>query len=128
VVVREIYSLLYGINYKGGNDMRKFKFKNFLKKHAITNGKRGFFSRLKKKTSDVCEFEISVSDAVGAIMLSDMFLDIKQSMLTELKTNESTDYYKAVISIVKSSKFSMDKLEVLRCLNKEVNSMKKESK
>lgn len=108
--------------------MSKFRFKDFMKKHAITNCKGGFFSKLKKKQSDECKFEVSASDAVEAIRQSKIYPYDKSRMLRELKTNESSDYYNTVICIVKNKNFSMSELEMLRCLNEEVNSMEKESK
>ena len=108
--------------------MSKFKFKNFLKKRGITVSKGGFFSKLKKKHSDECKFEVSVSDAVDAIMQSKLYQGDKSRMLHELKTNESSDYYETVIAIVENKNFSMSELEMLRCLNEEVNSKKMESK
>ena len=62
---------------------------------------------------------VSYSDAVGAIMESDMFDSYKKEAMELLKRNADSDYYKTVIKIVQSSMFSSYKLEAITNLNKE---------
>lgn len=57
------------------------------------------------------------SDAVKAIMDSNMFSGDKEEAVSVLKRGENSDYYKAVIHIMESRMFSDDKLDLIRKMN-----------
>lgn len=58
------------------------------------------------------------SDAVNAIMGSDMWSSDKQEAVSILARGETTEFYKAVISIVnESSTWSSDKVKMIRGLS-----------
>ena len=59
----------------------------------------------------------SVGDAVQAVLDESMWHGDQREALNLLKTNQSEDYYKAFIKIIKSSAWSGDKLEMIRSLN-----------
>lgn len=60
---------------------------------------------------------VGYKDAVGAIMDSAMFSQSKSEAVESLKRHESSDYYGAVIRIVKSNMFSNDKVKMIKHLS-----------
>lgn len=57
------------------------------------------------------------SGAVEAIMNSSMLSEYKSEAIGLLKRDEEKEYYKAVISIVKSNDIGSEKVKILNALN-----------
>lgn len=62
---------------------------------------------------------VSYSDAISAIMESDMFDSYKREAIKVLKKDQDVEYYKTVIKIVRSDMFSSYKLEAITNLIEE---------
>lgn len=63
--------------------------------------------------------DVDYSDAVNAIMGSDMFGSYKADAVELLKRDMSTTYYKAVITIVRSDMFGSYKVTAIKNLGEE---------
>lgn len=63
--------------------------------------------------------DVSYSDAVNAIMESDMFDSYKKEAMKLVKKDSTIEYYKTVVTIVRSNMFSSYKLEAIANLNEE---------
>lgn len=61
--------------------------------------------------------KVGYDDAVKAILDSSMFSSQKQEAITVLRIGESSEFYKAVIRIARSSMLSYDRLETIRNMN-----------
>lgn len=57
------------------------------------------------------------SDAVGAIMGSDMFDSYKNEAINLLKKEDTTEYYSAVIQVMNSDMFDSYKVDSIRKIN-----------
>ena len=66
---------------------------------------------------NVEQHDIGYNDAVEAIMNSTMFSRSRMEMIGLLKRDETSEYYKTVISIVESNSFSSEKVEMIKLLN-----------
>ena len=64
-----------------------------------------------------CDGETKYSDAVNAILNSDMFDSTKRTALELLKRHEDADYYKSVISTIESDMFDSNKIQTMRILS-----------
>ena len=60
---------------------------------------------------------VGYSDAIAAIGVSDMFSSHKQQAIAEVKKNESEEYYKAIINIVKGNGFSSHKVDSITSIS-----------
>lgn len=58
--------------------------------------------------------ETTYSDAVEAIMESDMFSSAKKEIMEFVTPDKNNDFYKAVIQVVNSDMFSNSKVEVIK--------------
>lgn len=56
----------------------------------------------------------SYSDAVDAIMSSNIYSDDKKEMISALRTDGDSEFYKAVISIVNGGMYSSSKVECVK--------------
>lgn len=61
-------------------------------------------------------YGVTYSDAVEAIMESDMWSSDKEQAVTYLNRRETADYYKAIINIVNGDMWSSDKLKLIKNL------------
>lgn len=61
-------------------------------------------------------YGVTYSDAVEAIMESDMWSSDKEQAVTYLNRRETADYYKAIINIVNGDMWSDDKLKLIKNL------------
>lgn len=71
-----------------------------------------------KDTIDTTQFSSNVtySDTVKVIMNSAMYSTDKNKILELLKKDESTDYYKSIIQVIKSNMYSGDKVMAIRSI------------
>jgi len=66
---------------------------------------------------EVPNYWVTYSDAVRAIMDSDMFSSQKIEAVELLKRDSTSDYYKAVICVVNSDMFTSQKIETIEKLS-----------
>lgn len=66
--------------------------------------------------------DVTYSDAVSAVMDSDMFDSNKTKVIELLKRNESVEYYKTIIDIVRSNMFDSNKIKAIAILCEEKES------
>ena len=67
---------------------------------------------------NVEQHETGYYDAVEVIMNNrSMFSSSKKELIGLLKRDETSEYYKTVISIVESNSFSSEKVEMIKLLN-----------
>lgn len=59
---------------------------------------------------------VTYSDAVSAIMDSDMFDSNKTKAIELLRRNENVEYYKTIIDIVRSNMFDSNKIKAITIL------------
>lgn len=78
------------------------------------------FADLAKDVLDDIRYsgKVGYDDAVKAILDSGMFSNQKQEAISVLKVGENSDFYKAVISVARSSMLSYNKLETIKNMNK----------
>lgn len=60
------------------------------------------------------------SDAVSAIMASDMFGSYKNEIIELLKKGEDTEYYSSVIQVVNSDMFGSYKVDAIKKINEQL--------
>ena len=65
---------------------------------------------------------VTYSDAVSAVMDSDMFDSSKTKVIELLKRNQSVEYYKTIIDIVRSNMFDSNKIKAITILCEEKES------
>lgn len=62
---------------------------------------------------------VGYNDAVSVIANSSMLSTDKASAIRMLRTDESTEYYKAIIRVVKSMMLTSDKLKIIAHMSEE---------
>ena len=65
---------------------------------------------------------VTYSDAVSAVMDSDMFDSSKTKVIELLKRDQSVEYYKTIIDIVRSNMFDSNKIKAITILFEEKES------
>ena len=65
---------------------------------------------------------VTYSDAVSAVMDSDMFDSSKTKVIELLKRDQSVEYYKTIIDIVRSNMFDSNKIKAITILCEEKES------
>ena len=65
---------------------------------------------------------VTYSDAVSAVMDSDMFDSSKMKVIELLKRDQSVEYYKTIIDIVRSNMFDSNKIKAITILCEEKES------
>ena len=65
---------------------------------------------------------VTYSDAVSAVMDSDMFDSSKTKVIELLKRNQGVEYYKTIIDIVRSNMFDSNKIKAITILCEEKES------
>lgn len=63
--------------------------------------------------------DVGYSDAVRAIMESDMFSSSKDEMIGLLKKDQNMEYYKSIIQVARSDMFSSNKVNIIKKFNSE---------
>lgn len=62
---------------------------------------------------------VTYSDAISAVMDSDMFDSSKTKVIELLKRDQSVEYYKTIIDIVRSNMFDSNKIKAITILCEE---------
>lgn len=65
---------------------------------------------------------VTYSDAISAVMDSDMFDSSKTKVIELLKRDQSVEYYKTIIDIVRSNMFDSNKIKAITILCEEKES------
>ncbi len=83
----------------------------------------GLASLIRDKASNAqyCIGDVGYSDAVSAILSSDMFDSTKTKAVELLKHDGNAEYYRAVISAVNSSMFDSTKIHTIKTLSENMN-------
>ena len=83
----------------------------------------GVASLIKERATNVqYQFDsITFSDAVNAILASDMLDSRKTEAIELLERGESTDYYQAIISVIHSDMFDSRKIENIKMISEKIS-------